>query len=296
MLKSKRFLFLLTFTLLLIGTLAGTVLAGETSPPPLVDIRKQAEGPDSRTVDFGSDVTFEIAVTNNAGNESFNVKVTDPLVPACEWDGVLDPSSSHVYTCTVENVTESFVNEACLAVWVDGVFREKDCDPSEVIVRKPPTPTNTPPPPTKTPTPVPPTKTPTPVPPTKTPTPVPPTKTPTPPPPDGEGCTPGYWRQDHHFDSWVNYTPGDDFEAVFGVDASFDPDTLLDAVWLRGGGENALARHAVAALLNASSPDVSYAYTQAQIIAMVQNAYATGDFEDTKDMFEEANETFCPLD
>lgn len=154
-----------------------------------------------------------------------------------------------------------------------------------------------------TPTPIPPTETP--VPPTETPvppteTPVPPTATPLPPtatpkPPGGQGCTPGYWRQAHHFDSWVNYSPSDNFETVFGVDASFSPHTLLDAVRLGGGGERAMARHAVAALLNAANPSVAYLYSEADVITMVQNAYATGSFERTKNLFEAQNELGCPL-
>lgn len=118
-----------------------------------------------------------------------------------------------------------------------------------------------------------------------------------PPPAPAQGCTPGYWRQDQHFDSWAptGYAPTDDFETVFGVNASFDPDTLLDAVWLGGGGENALARHAVAALLNAAHPDVNYSYSAAQVIAGVQNAYATGDFEPFKDALDLANNAGCPL-
>jgi hypothetical protein len=123
-----------------------------------------------------------------------------------------------------------------------------------------------------------------------------PTETPPPPPPGGgEGCTPGYWRQEHHFDSWVGFNPSDDFEDVFGVNAAFDPDSLGVAVQLGGGGEYALARHAVAALLNAASPDVDYLYSQAQVISMVQSAYASGDFEDVKDLFEDQNEAGCPL-
>jgi hypothetical protein len=111
------------------------------------------------------------------------------------------------------------------------------------------------------------------------------------------GCTPGYWRQDQHFDSWTatGYAPEDDFEAVFGVDASFDPHSLLDAVWLGGGGEFALARHAVAALLNASNPDVNYSFTAAEVIAGVQAAYASGDFEGFKDDLDFANNAGCPL-
>jgi hypothetical protein len=155
-----------------------------------------------------------------------------------------------------------------------------------------PNPTKTPVPPTETPV----TPTETPIPPTETP--VPPTETPapptvTPPPAGGQGCTPGYWRQDQHFDSWMAYAPGDSYDATFGVDGSFA--TLLDAVWARGGGESALARHAVAALLNAQNADVSYLYSTADVLSMVQQAYATGDFNGVKNLFEAQNEAGCPL-
>src|SRR5215210_35264 len=34
--------------------------------------------------------------------------------------------------------------------------------------------------------------------------------------PDGnEGCTPGYWKQPQHFDSWVVYSPNQLFSSVF---------------------------------------------------------------------------------
>lgn len=118
---------------------------------------------------------------------------------------------------------------------------------------------------------------------------------PPPPPGGGQGCTPGYWRQDHHYDSWVGFSPNQDFEAVFGVNASFDPDSLGVAVQLGGGGEFALARHAVAALLNSSNSGVSYTYSTAQVIAMVQQAYATGNFERIKNLFAAQNEMGCPL-
>jgi hypothetical protein len=110
----------------------------------------------------------------------------------------------------------------------------------------------------------------------------------------GEGCTPGYWKQRHHFDSWAGYNPDDAYETVFGVNASFNK-TILGALTQGGGGEKALGRHAVAALLNAANPDVSYAFTEAEVIAMVQKAYATGDFEGTKNALEAENEQGCPL-
>ncbi len=109
----------------------------------------------------------------------------------------------------------------------------------------------------------------------------------------GEGCTPGYWKQKHHAGSWVGYDPDEAFSDVFGVDAAGDP-SLLEALKTGGGGFKALGRHAVAALLDASS-GVDYLYTQAVVIALVRHAYATGDPETVKDLLEAQNEQGCPL-
>ncbi len=111
----------------------------------------------------------------------------------------------------------------------------------------------------------------------------------------GEGCTPGYWKQEHHFDSWVGYSPSDLFETVFGVDVSYGNPTLLEALKIGGGGEKALGRHAVAALLNTANSNVSYLYSTADVIALVQLAYSTGDFEEVKDQLAGQNEQGCPL-
>ncbi|MDI6858842.1 MAG: hypothetical protein QME71_11080, partial [Dehalococcoidia bacterium] len=154
------------------------------------------------------------------------------------------------------------------------------------------TPTNTP---TDTATPTP-TDTATPT-PTDTATPTD-TPTATPTPPMFEGCTPGFWK--NHLDAWAatGYAPGDSFEAVFGVDAFAGSPTLLEVVTLGGGGLNALARHAVAALLNAAHPDVDPdpAYdTPAEVIAAFQSAYASGDYATTKNALAMSNESGCPL-
>ena len=71
--------------------------------------------------------------------------------------------------------------------------------------------------------------------------------------------------------------------------------TLLQALQANGGGINALARHAVAALLNASSPDVSYPYTVDEVIEMTQAVNDSESFKATKYLFENANEAGCPL-
>jgi hypothetical protein len=116
------------------------------------------------------------------------------------------------------------------------------------------------------------------------------------PPSGGEGCTPGYWRQEHHFDSWTGYAPTDLFSSVF-ADA-FPGQTLLDVVWARGGGVNALGRHAVAALLNTSSAGVDYDYTTAQVVERFNAAFATGsksEMNTQKDLFDFLNNQGCGL-
>lgn len=109
----------------------------------------------------------------------------------------------------------------------------------------------------------------------------------------GEGCTPGFWRQPQHFDYWTGYSPSDDYDQVFGLAAGTYGATLLEAVWAGGGGVDALARHSVAALLNATSPDVDYPATEAEVIAAVQAAFASGDYEAQKDIFAGWNEFGC---
>ena len=130
----------------------------------------------------------------------------------------------------------------------------------------------------------------------------------------GEGCTPGYWKQEQHFDSWTGYSPGDDFEATFGLAtdsteimckpekgkpvACDPPPTLLQALKANGGCQSALARHAVAALLNAASPDTNYFFTIDEIIAIVQDGFSpNGDYncESAKDLLAEQNEMGCPI-
>jgi hypothetical protein len=114
------------------------------------------------------------------------------------------------------------------------------------------------------------------------------------PKPGDQGCTPGYWKQVHP-NSWTGYSPSDSYDAVFGVKYNSKL-TLLGAVNLGGGGYAALARHAAAALLNSSNPNVNYGLTTSQIIAMVQKAFATGEPEQIKDEFAAFNEVGCSID
>ncbi|MFQ5524510.1 MAG: hypothetical protein ACE5F5_13220, partial [Acidimicrobiia bacterium] len=109
-----------------------------------------------------------------------------------------------------------------------------------------------------------------------------------------DGCTPGYWKQPHHFDSWTTYSPTDDYPTTFGVNATC-AGSLLDALEIGGGGEAALCRHATAALLNTANPSVNYFTDANGVIQAVQDAYATGDFETAKNLLDFENNRGCPL-
>jgi hypothetical protein len=100
-----------------------------------------------------------------------------------------------------------------------------------------------------------------------------------------EGCTPGYWKQSQHFDSWTatGFTTGQSLESVFDVPDSFGVDSvsLLAALSFNGGPTvtdkaKILLRQAVAALLNSAHPDVDYPSTSAEVIADVNAALASG--------------------
>ena len=119
-----------------------------------------------------------------------------------------------------------------------------------------------------------------------------------PPPVGGLGCTPGYWKQDQHFDSWPNppYAPNNSFNTTFGIGTNWFPNslTLVQAAGLGGGGKSALARHAVASLLNAATGFSGF--TTAQVIAAVQAAYNNASLIETnKNLFAAYNEQRCPL-
>lgn len=121
----------------------------------------------------------------------------------------------------------------------------------------------------------------------------------------GQGCTPGYWRQPHHFDSWTTYEPDDSIEDPFDIPSSVmlarpergeaEDLTLIEGLELRGGDVNALIRHAIAALLNAVSPDVSYDLSVSEVKSKFNAAISGGDIEGTKNEFEGFNEQGCPL-
>lgn len=112
----------------------------------------------------------------------------------------------------------------------------------------------------------------------------------------GQGCTPGYWKQEQHFDSWpLPYTPFTAFSNVF--ENAFPGKTLLQVLQQGGGGLNALGRHTVAALLNAASNGVSFDLTVSDVIAKFNSVYPGNNYkyEKLKNKLADLNEQGCPL-
>jgi hypothetical protein len=124
---------------------------------------------------------------------------------------------------------------------------------------------------------------------------------------EGEfGCTLGYWK--NHLASWpaTGYSPQDSVGAVFAGTTPW-PDvatsSLLDALKFGGGKgvEGAvrnLMKQAVAALLNATHPNVAYPLTWGEVISRVDGALASNDRQTIlrlAEMLDRDNNLGCPL-
>lgn len=108
-----------------------------------------------------------------------------------------------------------------------------------------------------------------------------------------QGLTPGFWKnrglRAGHWEA-TGYNPNDLNSDVFLI----GPDiTLRQALRAKGNKRGqALLRHSVAALLNASHPAINYAYTEPEVLDWTLVAWDLGDLkdiEDLKDDFDEAN-------
>lgn len=123
----------------------------------------------------------------------------------------------------------------------------------------------------------------------------------------GQGCTPGYWKVSQHHDSWVatGYTTSQTLESVFDVPDSLGMDnvTLLQALQGGGGpgvngGATILRRAAVASLLNAAHPSVSFGQNTTQVITAVNAALASlnrSTMIALAGQLDDANNQGCPL-
>ena len=125
---------------------------------------------------------------------------------------------------------------------------------------------------------------------------------------DGEGCTPGAWKNRlYKRDLWpAPYSGNPDLEDYFTTTGfAFGSDSFLDALKYKGSEGDGkvsqeahkLMRSAVAALLNAASQD--YAYSEAEVVALTNAALASGDWvqmNDLKDEFDFENNRGCAFD
>lgn len=124
----------------------------------------------------------------------------------------------------------------------------------------------------------------------------------------GEGCTPGYWKT--HPKSWgCGYTTKSKFFDVFSVITNKrslpSKLTLHDALGQEGGTYNALARHAVGALLNACHSAIDFPYSEMQIKTAVVDMFNLGTAtldgatyatpQALKDELDRVNNLGCPL-
>ena len=107
-----------------------------------------------------------------------------------------------------------------------------------------------------------------------------------------EGCTPGYWKNHPESFEGTGVTPSSTFASVgFNV----DPALTFDQALTEGGGDlDTLLRHAAAAYLNATHPEVEYPLTATQVVNATNAAIASGDYEATKDQFDEYNNLHAP--
>ncbi|MCE9507758.1 MAG: cadherin-like domain-containing protein [Alphaproteobacteria bacterium] len=132
---------------------------------------------------------------------------------------------------------------------------------------------------------------------------------PLPPELPGLGLGHGYWKTHDgspNPNDW-NIKLGASFEQYFGVDLNWSKNgnkpgkikdvSFHDAIDLKGGGNNALAREAVTAILNAldekNGTQYDFAYSVDKIISMVHDAYASHDaalIEHTKDLLLASHE------
>lgn len=119
-----------------------------------------------------------------------------------------------------------------------------------------------------------------------------------------QACTPGYWKQKHHFDSWKHYSPRQKIGDVFdGRKTKYSRTTLDDALGFGGGSgidgaEKILLRAGVAALLNASNPDLRYPLTRNEVVSMVNSALRSDDRKTilkVAEKLDDYNNLGCPL-
>ncbi len=118
-----------------------------------------------------------------------------------------------------------------------------------------------------------------------------------------DGCTPGFWKQPQHFDSWVDFTTGQSVGSVFDDADSTAGNTLLEALNFMGGddlegAERILLRAAVAGILNGAHSEVNYPIPVSDLIDQVNAAIVSEDRDTMLDLaalIDFVNNLGCPL-
>ena len=133
-----------------------------------------------------------------------------------------------------------------------------------------------------------------------------------PPPPPGKGCTPGYWKQPQHFDSWkpTGLAPTGQIGNVFSKSSLYTLDgkkmskyTLVEGLAFQGGSglvgaAQILLRASIAAELNARYPGLGYPWTAAAVVTATNNALASANRVTMLTLaaqLDELNNLNCPL-
>ena len=244
-------------------------LGVEPEPPVEVDLEKATNGHDADTgpgpeLDADAPVTWSFVVTNTGAVDLVDLAVTDDLegAVACPRTG-LAPGES--MTCTAHGIARpgAYRNLGTVTGRAEDGRRVTDRDPSHYfgIERDEP---------------------------------------------PAEGCTPGYWKT--HPASWsaAGLSPDQSVDSVFGPASSWPglgSASLIEALDFSGGAgvEGAarnLLRAAVAALLNASHPEVDFPRTPSQVVSTVSSALAGGDRDTMLSLAAELdldNNSGCPL-
>jgi len=97
-------------------------------------------------------------------------------------------------------------------------------------------------------------------------------------PPGGQGCWPGFWRDDENFDEWpIPLEPDSLFASVF--EDAFPDATLIEVLHTFFSPLAFFGRQTVAALLNATSPQVDFDLSPAEVIAIFNDTYPGTDLD-----------------
>lgn len=122
---------------------------------------------------------------------------------------------------------------------------------------------------------------------------------------DRQGCSVDYWINSTTWCLGINQVSN--FIGTFNISSSAasarlgtDYITLLEALQLKGGGYNKLAKEATAALLNACNENIDFPLTRDQILTGTKelfedSRYGNKDANDLSSLYADANNSFCPL-